>query len=103
MPDLIGYDAGKQRLLVGHGYVENVDPKAWLYDVSGKQVLLQWFSYRKLRRERPIIGDRPAFPTRRYSTNTAFSAIEGEPTYHPSVNGYCYIILWPQENRFCPA
>jgi hypothetical protein len=34
------------------------EPKVWLYEVSGKQVLLQWFSYRKLNRERPIIGDR---------------------------------------------
>jgi hypothetical protein len=58
MPDSIGYDAGKQRLLVGNGYAENVDPKMWSYEVSGKQVLLQWFSYRKLHRERPIIGDR---------------------------------------------
>ena len=32
----------------------------WLYEVSGKQVLLQWFSYRKANRERPIIGDRRA-------------------------------------------
>jgi len=30
----------------------------WSYEVSGKQVLLQWFSYRKANRERPIIGDR---------------------------------------------
>src|SRR5437667_9597143 len=30
----------------------------WNYEVSGKQVLLQWFSYRKANRERPIIGDR---------------------------------------------
>ncbi len=30
----------------------------WQYEVSGKQVLLQWFSYRKKNRERPIIGDR---------------------------------------------
>jgi hypothetical protein len=58
MPDSIHYDASKKRLLVGQGYVENVGPKVWLYDVSGKQVLLQWFSYRKLNRERPIIGDR---------------------------------------------
>ncbi|MGA3213087.1 MAG: hypothetical protein ABSD20_17425 [Terriglobales bacterium] len=28
--------------------------------MSGKQVLLQWFSYRKAHRERPIIGDRRA-------------------------------------------
>jgi hypothetical protein len=58
MPDSINYDAGKKRLLVGQGYVENVEPKVWHYEVSGKQVLLQWFSYRKLNRERPIIGDR---------------------------------------------
>jgi hypothetical protein len=58
MPDSIGYDAGKKRLLVGRGYVENVEPGVWLYEVSGKQVLLQWFSYRKAGRERPIIGDR---------------------------------------------
>jgi hypothetical protein len=32
----------------------------WLYEVSGKQVLLQWFSYRKANRERPIIGVRRA-------------------------------------------
>ena len=30
----------------------------WDYEVSGKQVLRQWFSYRKANRERPIIGDR---------------------------------------------
>lgn len=58
MPDSINYDASKKRLLVGRGYVENVEPGVWLYEVSGKQVLLQWFSYRKANRERPIIGDR---------------------------------------------
>jgi hypothetical protein len=30
----------------------------WQYEVSGKRVLTQWFSYRKKNRERPIIGDR---------------------------------------------
>ena len=30
----------------------------WNYEVSGKQVLVQWFSYRRLDRSRPIIGDR---------------------------------------------
>lgn len=30
----------------------------WSYEISGKQVLLQWFSYRSANRERPIIGDR---------------------------------------------
>ena len=58
MPDHINYDADKHRLLVGQGYVENVQPAVWLYEVSGKQVLLHWFSYRKAHRERPIIGDR---------------------------------------------
>ena len=32
----------------------------WTYQVSGKQVLRQWFSYRKRNRERPQIGDRRA-------------------------------------------
>ena len=58
MPDTIGYDAGKQRLLVGHGFIDRVPLAVWKYEVSGKQVLLQWFSYRKKHRERPIIGDR---------------------------------------------
>ena len=58
MPDSIDYDASRKRLLVGRGYVENVEPEVWRYEVSGKQVLLQWFSYRKANRERPIIGDR---------------------------------------------
>jgi len=58
MPDTIAYDATKKRLLIGAGYVENVEPAVWRYEVSGKQVLLQWFSYRKQNRERPLIGDR---------------------------------------------
>lgn len=60
MPDSIHYDAGKKRLHVGQGYVERVEPETWRYEVSGKQVLLQWFSYRKANRERPIIGNRRA-------------------------------------------
>jgi hypothetical protein len=58
MPDALNYDAGKNRLLVGIGFIDNVLPAVWEYEVSGKQVLLQWFSYRKKNRERPIIGDR---------------------------------------------
>jgi Type ISP C-terminal specificity domain len=58
MPDSISYDASKKRLFIGQGYVDNVEPGIWNYEVSGKQVLLQWFSYRKADRERPIIGDR---------------------------------------------
>jgi hypothetical protein len=58
MPDSMDYDATQKRLLVGKGYVENVQPAVWRYEVSGKQVLTQWFSYRKADRGRPIIGDR---------------------------------------------
>jgi Type ISP C-terminal specificity domain len=58
MPDEMGYDETRHRLLVGKGFVENVPPAVWLYEVSGKRVLTQWFSYRKKNRERPIIGDR---------------------------------------------
>lgn len=63
MPDTIDYDAVNKRLLVGQGYVENVEPGMWNYEVSGKQILVQWFSYRKANRERPLIGDkRPPSP-----------------------------------------
>jgi hypothetical protein len=58
MPDEIDYDESKRRLLVGKGFVDNVPPAVWEYEVSGKRVLTQWFSYRKKNRERPIIGDR---------------------------------------------
>ena len=60
MPDDIDYDAEERRLLVGGGYIDGVDPRMWSYEVSGKQVLRQWFSYRKADRGRPIIGDRRA-------------------------------------------
>lgn len=58
MPDTIGYDLATKRLLVGSGFIENVESAVWEYEVSGKEVLLHWFSYRKANRERPIIGDR---------------------------------------------
>lgn len=57
-PDTIDYDPAKKRLLVGSGFIDNVPPAVWAYEVSGKQVLRQWFSYRKKNRERPQIGDR---------------------------------------------
>jgi hypothetical protein len=58
MPDTIDYDETRGRLLIGQGYVERVTLAMWAYEVSGKHVLRQWFSYRKANRERPIIGDR---------------------------------------------
>lgn len=62
-PDTLEYDAAKRRLLVGTGFIDNVPPDVWAYEVSGKQVLRQWFSYRRKNRERPLIGDkRPPSP-----------------------------------------
>lgn len=58
MPNELRYEATEQRLYVGSGYVDNVTAEMWGYEVSGTQVLLHWFSYRKADRERPIIGER---------------------------------------------
>ena len=58
MPDEMGYNESKNRLLVGTGFIDHVPEAVWRYEVSGKRVLTQWFSYRKKNRERPIIGDR---------------------------------------------
>ena len=52
------YDATAQCLHVGSGRIEPVPAGVWHYEVSGKQVLVQWFSCRRKSRERPIIGDR---------------------------------------------
>ena len=57
-PNRIEYDVGTCRLKIGDGFVDNVQAAVWRYEVSGKQVLIQWFSYRRLDRSRPIIGDR---------------------------------------------
>lgn len=57
-PDAMSYDAAAQRLKVGEGFIDHVPPAVWAYEVSGMQVLTQWFSYRKKDRSRPIIGDR---------------------------------------------
>ena len=58
MPDTISYDAANRRLWIGGGHIDNVPPAVWAYEVSGKHVLTQWFSYRKRNRERPQIGER---------------------------------------------
>ncbi len=56
--DEISYDEASSRLFIGTGYVANVPKAVWEYEVSGKKVIVQWFSYRRKNRERPIIGDR---------------------------------------------
>jgi hypothetical protein len=58
LPESMDYNPATQRLRIGKGYVENVTPEMWAYEVSGKHILRQWFSYRRRDRSRPIIGDR---------------------------------------------
>jgi hypothetical protein len=63
LPETIEYDPTKKRLKIGNGFVENVTPEMWAYEVSAKQVLWQWFSNRRRDRTKPLIGDkRPASP-----------------------------------------
>jgi len=63
LPDEIDYDPATKRLVIGKGYVDNVSPEMWAYEVSGKEVLKQWFSYRKRDRAKPPMGDkRPPSP-----------------------------------------
>lgn len=57
-PNDLSYDETAQRLHIGEGFVENVSPEVRAYEVSGKNVIDQWFSYRRLDRSRPMIGDR---------------------------------------------
>ena len=62
-PDSIDWDEDANELSIGTGRIGPVSQAMWRYQVSGKQVLRQWFSYRKRNRERPQIGDRrPASP-----------------------------------------
>jgi hypothetical protein len=58
LPDTMTYEPAKQRLHVGTGFIDKVTPQIWAYEVSGKQVVKQWFSYRRRDRTRPMIGDR---------------------------------------------
>lgn len=58
LPDDMTYDNATRRLRIGKGFVDNVPPEVWAYEVSGKNVLRQWFSYRRRDRTKPVIGDR---------------------------------------------
>ncbi len=58
LPETMDYDPAAKRLKIGAGFIDNVPQAVWDYEVSGKNVLRQWFSYRKRDRTRPIIGDR---------------------------------------------
>lgn len=62
-PNDMSYGGEAHRLHIGEGYIDNVPPEVWNYEVSGMPVLKQWFSYRKRDRSRPLIGDkRPPSP-----------------------------------------
>lgn len=57
-PNELRYEETERRLYVGEGFIDNITPEVRAYEVSGKNVIDQWFSYRRLDRSRPIIGDR---------------------------------------------
>ena len=58
LPETMDYDAAKRRLGIGKGFIDNVTPATRNYEISGKNVLDQWFSYRRRDRTKPMIGDR---------------------------------------------
>jgi hypothetical protein len=63
LPATMTYDAPAQRLHIGEGFVDRVTPAMRAYEVSGKNVLDQWFSYRRRDRSKPPMGDkRPPSP-----------------------------------------
>ncbi len=63
MPHDLDYDAAIQRLKIGTGFIDNVSQAVWDYEVSGKRVLTQWWSYRREDRSKPPMGDkRPPSP-----------------------------------------
>jgi hypothetical protein len=63
LPDTMDYDPVTRQLKIGNGYIENVTSEMWAYEVSGKRVLWNWFSYRRQDRTKPVIGDkRPPSP-----------------------------------------
>ena len=58
MPQDLDYDAASRRLKIGVGFIANVSPDVWKYEVSGKNVLSHWWSYRRQDRSKPPMGDK---------------------------------------------
>ena len=58
MPRELDYDPAVKRLKIGSGFIENVLPAVRNYEVSGKNVLDQWWSYRREDRSKPPMGDK---------------------------------------------
>ena len=79
----------------------------WEYEVSGKQVLVQWFSYRRLDRSRPIIGDRrQPSPLEKIQPNGWLAEYTTELMNVLHVLG-CLVALEPRQadllNRICDS
>ncbi|HRH19569.1 MAG TPA: N-6 DNA methylase [Brevundimonas sp.] len=64
MPHDLTYDAADRALRFGPtGRIDHVSPAVRAYEVSGKTVLDQWWSYRRADRSKPPMGDkRPPSP-----------------------------------------
>ena len=63
LPDNIRYNSMERRLHIGVGHIDNVAAAVWNYEIDGKHVVPQWFSYRKRDRSKPPMGDkRPPSP-----------------------------------------
>lgn len=58
LPDMMVPDPTTRCLRIGAGRIDNVPPAVLDYEVSGKNVLRQWFGYRRRDRSRPPMGDR---------------------------------------------
>ena len=58
MPHELDYDPAARRLKIRTGYIDHVSPQVWAYDVSGKRVVTQWWSYRRKDRSKPPMGDK---------------------------------------------
>jgi hypothetical protein len=58
MPHELDYDAASRRLKIDSGFIAHVVPEVWAYEISGKNVLSQWWSYRRKDRSKPPMGDR---------------------------------------------
>lgn len=62
-PNELRYDEAALRLYVGEGFIDNVTPEVRAYEISNKNVIEHWFSYRRKDRRRPVIGNsRPRSP-----------------------------------------
>lgn len=58
MPHELEYEASSRRLKIGTGYIANVPPAVWAYEVSSKNVIRQSWSYRRKDLSKPPMGGR---------------------------------------------